>query len=66
MDEETMRERELSEEQLGEISGGCGACRPDRAAITRAKGRMAEYRAGLQRAHVNFDITLLKICGLSC
>ena len=51
MDEETMREGELSEAQLGEISGGCSVCGRDLGVITRAKGRLAEARAGLERAN---------------
>jgi hypothetical protein len=51
MDEEIQREPELSEAQLGEISGGCLACGRDKGIITRAKGLLANARAGLQRAH---------------
>jgi hypothetical protein len=50
MDEEIQRERELSEEQLGEISGGCRACGGDLTVISRARARLAEYRAGLEQA----------------
>ena len=51
MDEQTAREPELSEEQLGEISGGCAACGRDKGIIARAKGLIANPRAGLERAH---------------
>ena len=50
MEEETVREGELSEEQLGEISGGCRACSGDLGVITRAKRQLAEERARLERA----------------
>ena len=50
MDEETARAGELSEEQLGEISGGCRDCAGDMSVIIRAKGRLAAARAGLEHA----------------
>ena len=45
MDEETMREGELSEAQLGAISGGCRQCGGDQAAITYDTDRRDTYRA---------------------
>ena len=55
MDEETMRERELSEEQLGEISGGCGACGRDRAMITRYTN-LANGYSWLARIAQHFEV----------
>jgi hypothetical protein len=50
MDEESNAEPELSEEQLGEISGGCRSCSWDRGVISRARARLAAERAGLEHA----------------
>ena len=50
MEEQSQAERELSEEQLGEISGGCRDCGRDLGNITNAKGRLAAARAGLEHA----------------
>jgi hypothetical protein len=45
MDEETMREQKLSEEQLGEISGGCRACIGDTVSINRSIPKAQMYHA---------------------
>ena len=50
MEEKTASEGELSEEQLGEISGGCQSCSGDKGTIARAKERLAEARAALEHA----------------
>jgi hypothetical protein len=51
MDEQSKVEQELSEERLGEISGGCSACGTDKAHITRYTRRKDDLRAQSQAAY---------------
>jgi adenylosuccinate synthase len=44
MEENSQTEQELSEEQLGEISGGCGDCYEDRLAIISNRFKALKYR----------------------
>ena len=44
MEENSQTEQELSEEQLGEISGGCGDCYGDRLAIIGNRFKALKYR----------------------
>jgi hypothetical protein len=44
MEENSQTEQELSEEQLGEISGGCGDCFQDRLAIISNRFQALKYR----------------------
>lgn len=50
MEENSKAEPELSEEQLGEITGGCRACVTDLGKITSAREGLAVDRGRLQQA----------------